>query len=63
MLSALGAHPDIPAFQMYTEVLQDSVIKLIKNDRVKFASTCSLTVSKEVLKPLLRFRVLPARAF
>ncbi len=49
VLGALGRHPDIPAFEMYTEVLQDSVVGLIKNERVKFASTCSLTVSKEAL--------------
>jgi propionyl-CoA:succinyl-CoA transferase len=48
VLGALGAHPDIPAFEMYTEVLQDAVIALMKKDRVKFASSCSLTVSKAV---------------
>ena len=35
--------PDIPPFEMYTEVLQDSVIRLMQNERVKFASSCSLT--------------------
>lgn len=49
LLGALGRHPAIPPFEMYTEVLQDSVIGLIKNERVKFASTCSLTVSKAAL--------------
>jgi acetyl-CoA hydrolase len=52
VLGALGQHPDIPAFQMYTEVLQDSVVELIKNERVKFASTCSLTVSNEALNDI-----------
>ena len=50
VLGALGAHPDIPAFEMYTEVLQDSVVKLMREERVTFASSCSLTVSKELLK-------------
>jgi acetyl-CoA hydrolase len=48
VLSALGAHPDIPAFQMYTEVLQDSVIPLIRQGRVTFASTCALTLSTKM---------------
>lgn len=46
VLGALGNHPEIPAFEMYTEVLQDSVVRLIKQERVKFASTCSLTLSQ-----------------
>ena len=50
VLGALGKHPDIPAFEMYTEVLQDSVIRLMKNERVKFASSCSLTVSHATLR-------------
>ena len=50
VLGALGRHPDIPAFEMYTEVLQDSVVSLIRNERVKFCSTCSLTVSRDALK-------------
>ena len=35
---------------MYTEVIQDSVIDLMKQGRVKFASGCSLTVSPDMLK-------------
>jgi succinate CoA transferase len=50
ILFALGSHPDIPAFQMYTEVIQDSVIELLEKERVTFASSCSLTVTNEVLK-------------
>ncbi len=50
VLGALGKHPDIPTFQMYTEVLQDAVIQLMRDGRVKFASSCSLTVSPEVLQ-------------
>jgi acetyl-CoA hydrolase len=49
VLGAIGAHPEIPAFQMYTEVLQDSVIGLIDSGRCSFASTCSLTLSPEAL--------------
>lgn len=47
VLQALGACKDIPAFQMYTEVIQDAVIALMREGRVKFASGSSLTVSPE----------------
>jgi acetyl-CoA hydrolase len=50
VLSALGNHAKIPRFTMYTEVIQDSVIRLIDADRVQFASGCSLSVSKPVLE-------------
>ncbi|HTP26929.1 MAG TPA: succinate CoA transferase [Anaeromyxobacteraceae bacterium] len=46
-LSALGAHPDIPSFEMYTEVVQDSVVQLLDEGLCQFASTCSLTFSPE----------------
>ena len=49
---ALGRNPEIPAFEMYTEVLQDSVVDLIKQGRVKFGSTCSLTVTNECLRDI-----------
>ena len=52
LLASLGDHPGIPAFEMYTEVIQDSVIKLMRQGRVKFASGCSLTVSTEVLNEI-----------
>jgi len=49
VLGALGDHPDIPRFEMYTEVIQDSVIGLINKGKVRFASGTALTVSKQVL--------------
>ncbi|MBS1875273.1 MAG: succinate CoA transferase [Acidobacteria bacterium] len=52
VLGALGAHPEIPAFEMYTEVLQDSVVKLLKSERVRFASTCSLTLSQAAIRSI-----------
>ena len=45
VLGAMGGHPDIPAFEMYTEVLQDSVVDLIERERIRFASSCSFTAS------------------
>lgn len=38
VLGALGSNKDIPAFNVYTEVIQDAVIGLMKEGRVKFAS-------------------------
>ena len=49
VLGALGRDTTIPAFEMFTEVLQDSVVNLIRQGRVKFGSTCSLTVTNECL--------------
>jgi acetyl-CoA hydrolase len=52
VLAALGSHPDVPAFEMFTEVIQDAVIDLMRKDRVRFASGASLSVSPAVLKEL-----------
>ncbi len=52
VLAALGENRDIPAFQMYTEVLQDSVLPLIDNGRCSFASTCALTLSPDAMQRL-----------
>lgn len=49
VLAALGRSQDIPAFEMYTEVLQDSVVPLLENGRCTFASTCALTLSPEAM--------------
>ncbi len=49
VLAALGDHPDIPVFDVYTEVIQDAVISLMKKGKVHFASGCSLSVSPQVL--------------
>ena len=50
VLAALGGHPEIPPFEMYTEVLQDSVVPLLQNGRCTFASTCSLTLGPQKMK-------------
>lgn len=49
VLGALGANPNIPPFEMYSEVIQDSVIGLMRSGDIKFASATSLTVSPSVL--------------
>ena len=50
VLAALGRNADIPAFRMHTEVIQDSVIKLMDAGRCVFVGGCSLTVSDDCLK-------------
>lgn len=50
VLGALGRDTTIPPFEMYTEVLQDAVVGLIRQGRVKFGSTCSLTVTNDCLR-------------
>ena len=52
VLNAMGAHPKIPRFDMYTEVIQDAVIALVKSDKVRFASGCSLSVSNPILRDI-----------
>jgi propionyl-CoA:succinyl-CoA transferase len=49
VLAALGRHPKFPQFEMYTEVLQDSVVDLICCERVRFASTCALALTPVAL--------------
>lgn len=50
VLGAMGEHPEIPRFQMYSEVIQDSVIELVREDRCSFVSGVSLTVTDGVLQ-------------
>jgi acetyl-CoA hydrolase len=52
VLGAMGEHPDIPRFQIYSEVIQDSVIELVKADHVSFASGSSLTLTSTVLQDI-----------
>lgn len=64
VLAALGRHPEVPAFAMYTEVLQDSVIPLLETGRCTFASTSALTLSPAMMArfyenlPYFRNRIL-----
>jgi succinate CoA transferase len=52
VMASLGTNPDIPSFEMYTEVIQDSVIDLLKNGKIRFASGCSLTITTPILQEL-----------
>ncbi|MDR3129279.1 MAG: acetyl-CoA hydrolase/transferase family protein [Tannerellaceae bacterium] len=49
VLGCMGENKAIPVFNVYTEVIQDAVIKLMEEGRVRFASGCSLTVSNAVI--------------
>lgn len=52
VMAALGQHPDIPPFQMYTEVFQDSLIDLMEDGKLLAASAASLTVTSDRLERL-----------
>ena len=54
VLGAMGESKDIPPFEIYTEVIQDAVIKLMQEGHVRFASGCSLTLSTPVLEEVYR---------
>lgn len=46
VLAALASHASIPPFWMYTEVLQDSQIELMRSGKLLGASTSALTLSE-----------------
>lgn len=50
ILAALGERREIPPFEMYSEVLQDSVVRLLEAERCRFASTCALTLSPATMR-------------
>ncbi len=52
VLEGLEASTDIPPFKVYTEVMQDSFVKLIESGRCEFVSTCSLTLSHDAMDEL-----------
>jgi acetyl-CoA hydrolase len=50
VLAAIARRKEIPDFEMYTEVVQDSAIPLIEQGRCTFASTCALALSPAMIK-------------
>ncbi|MDR1497153.1 MAG: succinate CoA transferase [Puniceicoccales bacterium] len=50
VIAAMAQNEEIPAFDLYSEVIQDGVINLIEQDRIPFASGTSLTVTPPVLQ-------------
>ena len=53
VLGELGKNPHIPPFEMYSEVIQDSVVDLIKAGHCKFASGCSLRLVESKMAEVL----------
>jgi succinate CoA transferase len=53
VLGTLGEHPDVPDFQMFTEVFQATAFELIMRRRVLGASTCALTLRPEQIIELV----------
>ena len=49
VLGALGENSEIPVFNMFTEVIQNSVIDLMMNGRIKSVTGSSLTLSDDHL--------------
>ncbi len=52
VLGALGSCPEVPNFNIYTEVLQEEPLRLIREGRVVAASTGALTISSDHLQEL-----------
>lgn len=50
ILAALSQDKLVPDFNIFTEVLQDAVVDMMLEGRVKDASACSLTVTNDSLK-------------
>jgi len=53
VMAALGAHPDIPPFSMYSEVFQDAMVDIMASGKLTGASACSLTVSWAKLQEIV----------
>lgn len=49
VLYGLGENPEVPPFEMYTEVIQDAVMALMEQGQCKFASTCAMTFSDDAM--------------
>ena len=54
VLGSLGNCEDVPPFTMFTEVVQNSVIGLMKRGRITYASGSSLTLSDDVLQEVYK---------
>ncbi len=50
VLEALGQDPHVPVFDVYTEVVQDAVVKYMLEGRINNASCSSLTVTNDTLQ-------------
>ena len=53
VLAALGDHPEIPPFNMYSEVFQDAMADLMFAEKLLGASATSLTITSDNLKRIV----------
>ncbi len=53
VLAALGDHPEIPPFNMYSEVFQDAMVDLMFAKKLLGASATSLTITSDNLKRIV----------
>ena len=53
VMAALGGHPDIPPFSMYSEVFQDAMVDLIVDGKLLGASATALTITSEKLRQVM----------
>ena len=49
VLAGLEASDEIPPFAMYTEVMQDTVLELVKSRKCTLVSTCSMSFSNDAI--------------
>jgi succinate CoA transferase len=54
VLYDLNESKQLPSFMMYTEVIQDAVLELLKSGKCTFASTCSMTFSDDTERELFQ---------
>ncbi len=52
LMTGLGEHPDLPEFMVYTEVLQDACVDLMRSGRLTGASSTALTLSQAKLQEI-----------
>ena len=50
VIGALGDNPDVPAFSMFTEVIQNSVIDLMLKGRCQYVTGSSLSLTDDALE-------------
>ncbi|MCR5049483.1 MAG: succinate CoA transferase [Paludibacteraceae bacterium] len=53
VIRSLANNKNIPPFDVFTEVIQDSVIDLIREGRVRVASGCSLTLTADKMQEVI----------
>ena len=54
VLAAMAENDDIPNFEVYTEVIQDAVLDMMRKGKISFASGSSLTLSNEAMDDFYR---------